>query len=566
MRRGCCGFRCEGLSVTLILATDSFVNPSFTLAAALGVVSVGFATGWILNGSPASRPDGVVTLVDGSVKEAVAGQLQPGSPPPRVGAVVSPGFASRLDELAHMRAPFRRARAIDEIADGLDFTEIRDALSTIETQGLRDRDEIRLQLLSRWAELEPEAALEYARKLPSGFIAPDAIKAVVESWFANDAGAAEQGVEKMPESFAKQIAWGVLVASVAETDPKRALTMLHGTTLSVSAVDAMFEKWAEIDPEEAATHAARFPPGFTRDFAMRRASENFAEADRERALAWAQSLSGSQITGATIERREPGPLAAILGTWMKEDAQAARQWLEALPDDFAKVDVLALLSGELADEEPDKAVEVAVMMPAGAAQDSALRKLVGSWARKDFAGALAWAQEQGAEVRQVLLPPLVQQLAWRDRPAALELALSVDGQARQRAVRTVLEAWTRTEPEAAASWAATQPDNAKYLESIAFDWAGENEQNSRAWVEKLPVGETKDAVVLSGIRRIAQSDQPQVAERWIAEISDPEKRVDAYWTVGWWWLQSNPKKAQEWIRAAPIPEKTKSELLTPTAK
>lgn len=535
------------------------MNPPFTFAAALGVVAVGFATGWILNRSDANRPEGNITPVDRG--GAAAWQPQVNSSPPVAGSESIREFASRLDDLANMRAPFRRARAIDAIADDLNATQVRAALAAIETQGLRDREQIRLQLLARWAELEPEAALEYARKLPSGSIAPGAIQAVVKSWLANDAGAAEEAIGKMPESFARQIAWAVLVASVSETNLKRAFTMLSGTTLSAFAVNGMFEKWAETDLEEAAAHATLLPPGFTRDLALRRASEKFAEADRERALAWAQSLSGSQFEGATIERREPGPLAAVLRTWMSEDAQATLQWLEALPNDFAKVDVLAVLSRELADEEPDKAVEVAVMMPAGAAQDSALRRLVGNWATKDFSGALKWAQEQDAEVRQVLLPPLVRQLAWRDRPAALELALSIGDKAGLRAVRDVLDAWTRTEPEAAASWAAAQPDNAKYLESVAFGWAGENEPNSRAWVEKLPVGETKDAVVLSGVRRIAQSDQPQVAERWIAEIGDQEKRVAAYYELGAWWLQSNPKKAREWIRTAPIPEKTKSELL-----
>jgi hypothetical protein len=291
-----------------------------------------------------------------------------------------------------------------------------------------------------------------------------------------------------------------------------------------------------------------------------------AGANRERALAWAQSLSGIQFEGATIERREPGPLAVVLRTWMNEDAQATLQWLKALPHDLAKVDVLAVLSRELADEEPDKAVEVAVMMPAGGAQDSALRRLVGTWAIKDFAGALEWAQEQDSEVRQVLLPPLVQQLAGRDASAALELAESIGGQAGAGAVKTALGIWAASKPEAAATWAAAQPESASYLASIASRWAHIDEPKAREWLAALPAGATKDGALRSGIQRLARSDQAQAAERWIEGISNQEKRAAAYQEFAGWWLRWDSKKAREWIRTAPIPAEIKSELLTRTVE
>lgn len=536
------------------------MNPPFTFTAALGVVAVGFATGWILNRPDANRPEGNITPVDRG--GAAAWQPQVSSPPPVAGSESIREFASRLDDLANMRAPFRRARAIDAIADGLNAAEVRAAIAAIETQALRDREQIRLQLLARWAELEPEAALEYARKLPSGTIAPGAIQTVIKSWFATDAGAAEEGIGKMPESLARQIAWANLVECVAETNLERAFTMMRGTTLSGFSIDSVFERWAQIDPEEVAAQAALLPSGYSRDSALRRASEKFATADRERALAWALSLSGRQFEGATIDRREPGPLAAVLRTWMNEDRQAALEWLEALPNDFAKVDVLAFLSRELADKEPDKAVEVAVMMPAGGAQDSALRRLVEKWATKDFSGALTWAQEQDAEARRVLLPPLVQQLASRDALAALELAASIDGQAGEQAVDTALGIWTLSKPEAAATWAAAQPESASYLASIAPRWARMDESQAREWLAKLPDGATKDGALLSGILRLARSDQAQAAERWIEEISDQERRAAAYQEFARWWLRWDSKKAREWIRTAPIPAETKSELLT----
>ncbi|MEO8351813.1 MAG: hypothetical protein ABI680_08775 [Chthoniobacteraceae bacterium] len=477
-------------------------------------------------------------------------------------------FSTRLDELTILANPTKRARAISGIADDLDVAAIREALAALANQSVRDAEEIRLQLLARWSELEPEAALEYAAALPGGFEAPGAITAVIESWAQIDPDGAEAGVNGMHEGFAKKIARTALLPVISEGDPTHAFALYRqGTPYYSDEISNLFQNWTELQPEEAAAQAAQLPAAWQRGYALHDVMEKWAKTDREAALEWATSWQPPSPPGVTIERRDPGPLSIILQSWMGEEPAAALEWLKQMPEDTAKSDLLAALSSSVSGNDPQHAVEIAAMMSEGKAQDTTLRRLIGQWAGSDFPSALAWAQQQPDDgVRQILLPALVSNLAERDTPAALELALSLEGDAGTGSVEMVLDAWSGRDPAAAAEWVATQPENADYLARIAFRWAGKDQAAALDWASTLPPGSEKDAALASGVRMVAQTDQPRAAVEWIALIDSPEKRAATYQEMAFWWLRSDPKKAREWIDDSPLSRKARAELLGSKSK
>src|SRR4030095_6995527 len=178
--------------------------------------------------------------------------------------------------------------------------------------------------------------------------------------------------------------------------------------------------------------------------------------------------------------------------------------------------VLAVLSKYIGCENPQQAVEAASMMPAGKAQESALRNLIGGWGASDFDGALDWAQQhEDQKIRNALLPPLVEQLARRDPHAALDIAQTLEGESQTRSISGVLRAWAGKEPEAAAEWASAQPENDKLLSSVAWSWAQTNRDRALEWATSLPEGPARDAALGGGVRMIAQSEQPLLTLPWI---------------------------------------------------
>ncbi|MDQ3621610.1 MAG: hypothetical protein M3463_03850 [Verrucomicrobiota bacterium] len=454
--------------------------------------------------------------------------------------------------------PFERTRAIAEIADDLDVAEIRAAIAHLDKTPVREREAILLQLFARWGELEPEAALQFARTSNPNLVFK-IVEAVMKSWADEDPNAAEAGVARLPDGRFKTAAWNGLIGALSESDPQRAFTVALRTKTYFN-VHSLFKHWARKDPEKAADQARFLPSGFWRETATRVAVQTWAEADIERALAWAQSLPAGNGSATAIQRRDPTPLAAVVQTWMNENAGAAMRWLEQLPDDAAKADLLAALSGSIIENEPQRAVELAAMMPPGKSQDAALRGLISKWSRKDSAGALAWAQQQtDKEVRQAVLPALVMEIAWHDTQSALQLALTID-KAGRFAVQNVLSAWASKEPAAAAAWVDAQPEPVEYFAAVASTWARKDQKGAREWVDTISDAARKDQVLTRMADRFAW-DRPQMATLWIAGISDEQKRTVVYKHVAARWLRSDPKGARTWIQTAPLPAEVKADLL-----
>jgi hypothetical protein len=59
---------------------------------------------------------------------------------------------------------------------------------------------------------------------------------------------------------------------------------------------------------------------------------------------------------------------------------------------------------------------------------------------------------------------------------------------------------------------------------------------------------------------------PEIAVRWIAEMSDPQKRESAYKVFAAGWLESDVKAARAWIATSPLPDVVKTQLLNTDAR
>jgi hypothetical protein len=347
------------------------MNSASTCAAAVTVFIAGSMTGWLLHRTGVNQ-----VVAEGEVTRLSANNGSERDVPNATPETKDVEFETRIHDLVSRASFSKRSRAIARIADGMNARQIRQALETLKTRSVRDADQIRLRLLERWAELEPEAALRYAEALSQGGDAQRAIPAVIRVWGGKDAKAAEEAVERMADGFAKQIARGEMVSVLAASDPHRAFALFQQSRLFNDNISALFGSWAEKNPDEAAAHALKLRADWQRSIALEIVAEKWNKSDRDGALAWAQSLPLIPGEGVTIERRDPKPLAAVLKTWFSEDAESALRWLEQQPDSTMKTDALAVLSKDLGNEDPQHAVEAAAMMPSGKAQESALNRSV----------------------------------------------------------------------------------------------------------------------------------------------------------------------------------------------
>ena len=86
--------------------------------------------------------------------------------------------------------------------------------------------------------------------------------------------------------------------------------------------------------------------------------------------------------------------------------------------------------------------------------------------------------------------------------------------------------WGEQDPEAAAQWLASLPDDAESkpaAEGLALAWASYDEFAASTWAASLPAGPSRDAAAASLSYSFAR-DQPDEAWQWASSISDSAER------------------------------------------
>ncbi len=463
-------------------------------------------------------------------------------------------FEERLDHVLHTSNRYKRNREIAKIADGLSGEEIHQALEQMQKVHSFDNHEIVWQLLARWGELDPKAALEYAAAKRSD------VERIMSAWGKKDLKSADAYLQGMAKGALRQSALEGLVEGVALKDPHGAFALLqkYSATDDIGSMYGLFGNWAASNPLDAATFAAKLPGSSARGTAFTAIFRSWVELNPENALVYAQSPEYVALVG---QKGNSQDLATIFNAWMGADPSAAKRWIQQQPDDEAKRTLLASYCNQGLLEDPKLALEFAQMLPAGKALDSAVVDVVRSWAVDDFSGALDWAQHLDGHMRAAVTPALVQELAPRDPESAIRLALSIEGPRQELGVRIALPNWARQDPVAAAGWVSTQPYNLKYLTPVACVWADRDSDSAFQWVDSMPAGPQRDQAFLK-IQGMLESDgQRSKAADWIAGIDDDGLRNSTYEKLAQEWLQSEPAAARAWIGDAPIPGEMKEKLL-----
>jgi hypothetical protein len=287
-------------------------------------------------------------------------------------------------------------------------------------------------LLARFAESDPELAIDLALKSPSD----------------SDTNA---------QTFSLRSAF----SSLARRDPALAISKLDGlsgTQLAV-AVSNIGEQWASRDPVAA--------------------------------LAWLGEKSVDERTNP--HRGSYGSSDSLLCTfsdWMSSDRSAARAWADALPagetrdkvqcqmarflayegeaaeatqvlfrlGQAADPKALSLIAASWARSDPQAAADWAIAQPAGPMQSRALASVVGAWANDDPRGAENWlAQFPPGDARNRSIAAFLSRNSYNsvnDRVAEFDAWFDLIDDPWQRAAVATRSYWARrqNDPEGARKW------------------------------------------------------------------------------------------------------------------
>ncbi len=111
-----------------------------------------------------------------------------------------------------------------------------------------------------------------------------------------------------------------------------------------------------------------------------------------------------------------------------------------------------------------------------------------------------------------------------------------------KARESFLEKWGARDPEAAAQWLASLPEDtasSPAAKALARAWVIYDEYGVSEWAATLPSGPNRDAVAATLAYSIAKT-QPDEAWQWVSSIADPMARIKALTDLDYRWQYDAP--------------------------
>ena len=147
---------------------------------------------------------------------------------------------------------------------------------------------------------------------------------VGKQWAQADPAGAAQWAQTLPGNGARRVALQQIALAWTQRDPAGAArwaATLPGSEIRAPIWSGIVERWADDDLEAAGTWLGGLPLGFDRDETVAAYIAKVMPAEPEKALAWAATVSDSEIRADQVQR--------VLGQWERRDAGAARNWAAA---------------------------------------------------------------------------------------------------------------------------------------------------------------------------------------------------------------------------------------------
>jgi hypothetical protein len=304
-------------------------------------------------------------------------------------------------------------------------TSARLAATAARAVGNLAAEEERQRAIEQWAELDPRAAMTFARTKLKGDRQAQATAAVLAIWGKKDPEAAWNWVgTEMPaathhfdtllETFGRQSTETAarFAARFAAEHPEAALEVHLAALLGITyrgdfagarsliesnpALDAatrgtlanfLAGQWARFAPQEASTWVMNLPAGLQRDQAMIGLGESWSEVDPAGAAAFAVGLPG----GATRTLA----LRQAIAKWVMTEPDAARAWVLNTPwhQDFDNAVNSIATDPNLVNRDPSRALK----WTEGIFDDSLRAQSAGvilfNWYAADPVGAVVYVKE-----------------------------------------------------------------------------------------------------------------------------------------------------------------------------
>ncbi len=287
--------------------------------------------------------------------------------------------------------------------------------------GTRARNDAEAAMLADLAASDPQQAMAMAQTEPNLLLRQELQQAVLKGWARTEPAEAMKWVYALSNVSERSESMAALLGSAVEADPQRAIAAArdafpadpaNANRYGAALVDALcdagdyslatqfasaesgpdrsswlgeaYEKWAMLQPQQAAANAAAISDPDSRSAALHGVVGGWEQADPGGLVQFLAQLPPDPDR-ATM-------LGQALQGWVKTDAAAASEWINnsAVGPDLDKgVAAVAVMDTV----KPDVAVSWAESISDGALRSSTLADVLRNWAQADFAAAQQYFQK-----------------------------------------------------------------------------------------------------------------------------------------------------------------------------
>lgn len=313
----------------------------------------------------------------------------------------------------------------------------------------------------------------------------------------------------------------------------------------------LLTRWGQEDPDGAYEFLATM--GFKKSGNDPSAVlSSLAAIDPERAAAWVDDPENGVTHMPWLDLVLAGTVAK---EWVRQDPAAALAWAESLSGG-QKTGALSGLLGVLATSNPREAARIAADLEPGDARKHAIGEIAKNWARRDPEQSLAWASSLEGEDRNRATREALTIYAREDgaKAAAYLDDLGGGGEAAPYLTQVANE-WAQQEPAEAATWVTGQEDGDGKngaMGKVLWNWTKADPEAASDWLATQPAGPAKDSGI-GGLAYAAFDFDPQGVMDWALQVQDDNGRHHGLTRGLSEWLKRDEAAATDWAAANGIP-------------
>jgi hypothetical protein len=454
----------------------------------------------------------------------------------------------------------------------------------------RQRQEALTAIAGTWSWKDPKGALAWAKSLPDSHSANMAMSAVFPSLVREDAEAAaatwrtltpRQQRQQLPE----------LMQNWASQDKDAALAFARSLSKPqdrASALGAAAAGMGLDNPTALNSLLAEIPEGPLRVEAMQRIAQQQAHSDPEGLASWLQSVPETARTRVLVENGywignfDPKLAIALLDStpdaaaeashllstvaqnYASEDPAAALAWASSIQSPEGRSAALGQTLRALAEQDPAGAAQQAVAL-----DPKALDTVIDVWSERDPDALLAWAASAPPDKQELAMLKASMAKSGNDPAAGADIVSRMASSSQTpsgslfSATTEVATAYFRDSVTDSATWAGSLPEGTARnaaLQTITEQWTRLDPVAASEWVRQLPAGEGRDAAAERLSTGISQSD-PESALIWASSIGAESQRDHTVRMIFEQWKSRDAEAARAGLEASSISDSLRRSLL-----